>query len=141
MQDFDDIYEAARAVVKALGGAAAVGKRLWPKMPVKTAEGRMLDSTNRNRSAKLDPEELLQLAKWGRETGCHALVDFINADTGYEPTKPVVLTEQLARLQIAAMEAQRRAEAASADLRVMLENPRLVAMMRAAHVNTDGMGA
>jgi hypothetical protein len=24
---------------------------------------------------------------------------------------------------------------------VMLENPRLVAMMRAAHVNTDGMGA
>jgi hypothetical protein len=139
MQEYDDIYEALRAVVKALGGAAAVGKRLWPTKPIKTAEGALLDCLNRNRSAKLDPEEVLHLAKWGREAGCHALNDFFNDDTGYERSKPVVLTEQLARLQIAAQEAQRKAEETAADLRVMLENPRLVALMRACHANTEGM--
>lgn len=140
MGEYDDIYEAAKAVVKALGGAAAVGKRLWPTKPVKTAETGLLDALNRNRSAKLDPEELLQLAKWGRETGCHALNEFFNDDTGYERSRPVVLTEQLARLLQAAQEAQRKAEATASDLRVLQENPRLVALMQAAHVNTEGMG-
>jgi hypothetical protein len=139
MSEYDDIYEATRVVVKALGGAAAVGKRLWPTKPIKTCEGRLLDSMNRNRSAELTGEELLQLAKWGREGGCHALNDFFNDDTGYERTRPIILTEQLARLQLAALDAQRKSEAAAEDLRTLLDNPRLLALMQAAHVNTDGM--
>lgn len=139
MTDHDDIYEAAKAVVRALGAAAAVGKRLWPSLPVKTAEGRLLDALNRNRSQKLDPEELLQLAKWGRECGCHALNDFFNHDTGYERSKPVVMAEQLARLHAEAMRAQRQAEEKAADLQTLLDNPRLLAVMQAAHLNTEAM--
>lgn len=135
----DDVYDALRATIKALGDCAAVGKRLRPELPPEKAEGWLADATNRNRAQKLSPEQVLLIARWGREAGCHTLMDFITADTGYEKTKPKVYAEQLALLQAQALEAQRKAEETAADLRTLIDNPRLVALMSAAHLNTEGM--
>jgi hypothetical protein len=135
----DDIYDALRIVIKALGGFDSVGKRLRTEMPSDKAGIWLSDATNRNRAQKLSPEQVLVIAKWGREVGCHALMDFITSDAGYEPTKPKVLAEQLAVLQARALAAKREAENTAADMQTLLENPRLFALMTAAHANTEGM--
>ena len=135
----DDIYDALRLTIKALGGCASVGKRLRPEMSSDKAESWLSDATNRNRAQMLSPERVLLVAKWGREIGCHALIDFILDDAGYEPTKPKVLAEQLASLQARALAAKQEAENTAADMQTLLENPRLFALMNAAHVNTDAM--
>ncbi len=137
----DDIYDAMRTAIKALGGMASVGKRMRPELSVKNAETWLSDATNRNRAQKLSPEQVLALTQWGREGGCHALMDFISDDAGYQRTKPIVLAEQLALLQSKAAVAQREAEQAGQDLRALMDNPRLLALMQAAHVNTEGMTA
>lgn len=139
MSNYDDIYDALRDAVKALGGAAAVGKRLRVEAPVGKAERWLLDCINPNRDAKLDTEQFMTIVRWSREAGHHALMDFLVDDAGYQRTKPVMLAEQLALLQSQAQEAQRIAEEKANDLRVLLDNPRLAALMRAAHVNTEGM--
>lgn len=135
----DDIYDAMRDTIRALGGMAAVGKRMRPELHVKDAERWLSDATNRNRAQKLSPEQMLLLCKWGREAGAHALMDFITADAGYETTKPVVLTEQLAMLKRRAMTAQREAEQAASDLQTLINNPRLLALMQAAGVNVEAI--
>lgn len=136
----DDIYDALRDTVRALGGCSAAGKRMRPEMQADKAERWLADAINPGRAQKLSPEQVLLLAKWGRQAGCHTLIEFICADAGYEDPKPAILTEQLARLQQTAIDAQRKAAEASDDLRTMLDNPRLVALMQHAHVNTEGMG-
>lgn len=141
MSSYDDIYDALKDAVKALGGAASVGKRLRPEAPIGKAERWLLDCINPNRDQKLDTEQFMAIVGWSRAAGHHMLMDYITDDAGYKRTTPIMLVEQLALLQNQAIEAQRHAESKANDLRVLLENPRLVAMMNAAHVNTEGMSA
>lgn len=130
----DDIYDAMKTVVKALGGCSAVGKRMRPQLPADKAERWLADAINRNRHQKPDPEQIMLLARWGREAGCHALMEFFCLDAGYEPTKPRALAEQLAALITQANTARLNAEAAAHDLAVLEQNPRLLSMMKAANL-------
>lgn len=91
---YEDIYEAARTVVMALGGSKRAGGVLWPEKPIDQASVQMSNCLNRSRPEKLDPEQLLLLAKKGREAGCHALMTFMCADTGYAPPVPVTPEDQ-----------------------------------------------
>lgn len=91
----DDVYDALRETIKAIGGFASAGKRLRPELHADAAERWLLDAVNRGRAQKLSPEQFLVIATWGREAGCHALMNYITADTGYEQTKPKVYAEQV----------------------------------------------
>lgn len=86
----EDIYAAIQTVVMALGGSKKVGTGLWPDKPADKAGELLNNCLNRTRPEKLDPEQVLFIAREGRKTGCHAIADYSAADTGYRfmPIEP-----------------------------------------------------
>lgn len=94
----EDIYEALRTVVMALGGAKKVAGSLWPDKPADKAGELLNNCLNRTRNEKLDPEQVCFLLREGRKRGCHAAADFIGADAGYQVT-PVEPEDEKAELQ------------------------------------------
>jgi hypothetical protein len=107
---YDSITDAARVVVLALGGPKKVGERLWSGKDAKAAERRLVDCLNDNREEKLSPDELLKLARWGRDAGCHALAVYFNVEAGYAP--PIALTpaDEKAELERQAIESVKQFE-------------------------------
>lgn len=106
-QGYEDIYDALRAAIQALGGAKQVAGRLWGGKPIGEAHRDLLDALNRDRPRKLDPDEVLKILSWAREIGFHSAKHFIDATTGYEPGKPLAPENELAALLRQYLEASR----------------------------------
>lgn len=86
----EDIYDAIKTVVMALGGSKKVGHMLWStKQPAQAGE-LLNNCLNPTRPEKLDPEQLLFLMVQGQRIGCHAITEFIGQHAGYRliPVKP-----------------------------------------------------
>lgn len=105
---YDDIYDALRDVVQALGGPKSVGVMLWPDKSVAMAHTALLNCLDRNRPEKLDLTQLVLLLKKGREVGCHAGMQFIAAECSYEAPRPIEPEDELAKLQREYIEAVNR---------------------------------
>lgn len=101
----EDINEAIRNTVTALKGPKVVGGLLWPTINPDTAATRMRDCMNPKEREKLGPEELLFLAKLGREKGCHILISFLCGEAGYSVPVPVDPEDERAALQRQVIEA------------------------------------
>ncbi|MFK5950901.1 MAG: hypothetical protein QM500_19285, partial [Methylococcales bacterium] len=72
----EDIYEAIRTAIQALGGAKKVGSSLWPdKSPDKAGE-LLNNCLNVTRNEKLDPEQVLFISRESRKIGCHAIAEY-----------------------------------------------------------------
>lgn len=98
----EDIYDALKDIVRALGGTKKVGPMLWPS---KGAAGGdyLRDCLNAKRRETLDCEEMLTLLKWGREIGCHSAMHYLADATGYkrpEPSQPEDEASELMRRHI-----------------------------------------
>lgn len=106
----EDIYDALKGVVAALGGAKAAAEMLWPNQPNK--DRALLDCLNRNNSRNLDPAEIMALLKFGRAAGYHQSKHWIDEALGYEPSPPK--SPEVARDRLA--DALERAAANFADL-------------------------
>jgi hypothetical protein len=85
---YDSLEDAMREVIAACDGPKAVGAILWPAKSADAARTRLLDCLNHERPEKLAPEEILMLARLGRDRACHAIIEFICMDTGYAPPSP-----------------------------------------------------
>lgn len=85
---YEDVFDVAKAMVQAAGGAKAVAGRLWPHKPVAEAHRELLDCLNRERPRKFCIEEFLALVRMANEAGFHQGKHWIDADTGYQPTPP-----------------------------------------------------
>lgn len=96
---FDAFEDAAREVIIACGGPKAVGSVLWPAKSPDAARTRLLDCLNPDRPEKLAPEEILLLARMGRERASHAIAAYIAQECGYAPPVPVDAEDQIAELQ------------------------------------------
>jgi hypothetical protein len=94
----EDINDAIRATVLAVGGIKKVSADLWPTSTPDAAASRLRDCMNHDRRERLSPEELLAIAKVGREAGCHTLMAFICGDCGYGA--PVVVDPQDERAEL-----------------------------------------
>ncbi len=101
---YEDVFDVAKAMVQAAGGAKVVAGKLWPHKPVAEAHRELLDCLNRERPRKFCIEEFLALIRMAREAGFHQGKHWIDADTGYQPTPPLDpvverdrLAEELAR--------------------------------------------
>lgn len=95
---FEDVFDVARAMVHAAGGAKVVASKLWPSTPVAEAHRELLDCLNRDRPRKLCIEEFLSIVRMAREAGFHQGKHWIDSDTGYQatpPSDPVVERERL----------------------------------------------
>lgn len=94
----EDIYEAIKTAVQALGGAKKVGSTLWPdKSPDKAGE-LLNNCLNRTRHEKLDPEQVLFLSREARKVGVHSIAVFFGDDGGYQIT-PIEPKDEMAELQ------------------------------------------
>lgn len=94
----EDIYDALRSAIKALGGTKTVGAKLWPEKTIADARSYLDDCLNKDRPAKLSPEHVLLLLKWARDAGFHEAMHYIAGEAGYlaQPVEPRdELTEML----------------------------------------------
>lgn len=87
-----------------------IALELWPKKGTLAAARYLNDCLNPERSHKLDGEEIVYIAKRGREKGVHLIAAFICMETGYAPPVPVDPEDTKAELQRAFIDAVSRAE-------------------------------
>lgn len=80
----EDVYDALRALVTALGGWKRVGSELWPDKPIDQAGNWLRDCLNPEHRSKLDIDQLLYLLKRGAEQGIHVGMYFITDYCNYE---------------------------------------------------------
>lgn len=95
----ESLADALREVVRACGGSKPVGARLWPEKAPDAAARLLQDCLNDARPEKLSPDQVLLLARMGRERGCHAVLAFMAAECGYAPPQPVEPEDERAALQ------------------------------------------
>lgn len=95
----DDVCDAVRHVVSALGGFKAVGTRMRPEMRSDDAGRWLARCLDNERNDKLDLDQLLLILKWGREADCHVGIAFIANACGYETPKPTNPEDEKVRLQ------------------------------------------
>jgi hypothetical protein len=99
MQLFHEtLTDALREVIGACGGAKQVGAKLWPEKTPDSAQRILLDCLNEARQERLDPDRLRLLLKMGRDVGCHAAVNYLLRDIGYEDARPVDPGDEVAQL-------------------------------------------
>lgn len=135
MTEFEDIYDALRAAVAALGGAKRVGPRLRPE--AKDAAGWLLNCLNRDHAQKLDPEHVALILRFAGDAGFHDAKHWLDRDTGYQPSITAALEAQLAEALRQAQADRRRVEESERHLRMLADDPRLLATMRAANLRVE----
>jgi hypothetical protein len=96
---FDDVNDALRDVVQALGGAKRVGPVLWPEKTVDQAGHLLMACLNVERKERLTPEQVFLLLKMARQANFHAAKFWMDAELGYEQGKPVNPQDKQAELQ------------------------------------------
>lgn len=94
----EDINDALRAVVRSLGGTKSVAVKLWPEKTIADAQSYLNDCLNNTRAAHLFPEQVLLMLRWARQADCHAAMQYIAAECGYE-VKAIEPEDELAGLQ------------------------------------------
>lgn len=112
----DSLNDALIACVKAAGGSANVGQKLWPEKPREAAQRLLLDCLNEERSAKLAPDQVLLILRLARAKGCHLGIAFILADLGYAPTTPIEPKDEIAELHRQFVEGSERLAESTAQL-------------------------
>lgn len=104
----EGLNQALIECVKAAGGSALVGKKLFPEKSPEAAQRTLLDCLNEERPAKLSPEQVVLVLRLARARGYHGGIAFILADLGYAPTMPIEPKDEAAELQRQFVEASNR---------------------------------
>lgn len=112
----ETINDAAREVVAAAGGPKKVGPMLWPELPVDQSGGKLRDCLNPDRRERLNPDQLVYVARPGRQIGCHAIAVFLARECGYADPQPVEPEDEIARLQREFVEATKALGALAAKI-------------------------
>jgi hypothetical protein len=87
------IEDAIKEVARVVGGTKVLAGALWPTKA--NSHTHFLDCLNPERPAKLSPSELMVVAKIGRERDCHAVMQFLVQEIGYEMPKPADLEKSI----------------------------------------------
>ena len=95
---FEDVYEAIKTDVMALGGAKAVGLILWPEKKEKAGDY-LNTCLNRARPEKLDPEQVELIIKLAKEAGSYATRYFQCDNTGFTRPTPIEPEDERAKLE------------------------------------------
>ncbi len=111
----EDIFEAIKTTVQAMGGSKKVGHALWPEKSPAVAGELLNNCLNCTRPEKLGIDQLLFIAREGRKLGCHAVMDYIAGDGGYQYT-PIEPKDEVAELQRRYIDAAKSIQAISARI-------------------------
>ena len=104
----EDIYDALRTCVQALGGAKRVGSLLWPELPADKAGNRLNDALNTARREVLNPEQVLLIMAEARKVDCHAAMHFIAQSCNYQEPAPIQPRDEMAELQRQFVQSQKQ---------------------------------
>lgn len=85
----ENIYDALRDVIRALGGPKDAGKMMRPTIPADDAGQWVKDCLNPNRRERFNPEQVVWLLCKGREVGCHSLMFFLADEAAYGRPIPI----------------------------------------------------
>jgi hypothetical protein len=111
----DSLNDAVRDTARVIG-LKEIAKELWPAKGTEAAARYLNDCLNPERDQKLSGEEILHIARRGRELGCHMITAFFNMDAGYAPPIPVDPEDQKAELQREFIATGKRMEAIYAHI-------------------------
>lgn len=114
----EDIWAAIRLSAQAIAASEGkaksylkvVGHMLWQHKDPDDAGKYFSNCLDPSRNEKLDPQQILFIAKKARSVGCHALVWFICEDTGYQKAVPVEVEDEAAELTREIIETSKRME-------------------------------
>jgi len=95
----ESITDALRDVINAAGGPKKVGAMMFPELPIDHAAGRVRDALNPDRRERFTPDQVMLLARIGRQVGCHAIITFLSREAGYADPQPIEPEDEVARLQ------------------------------------------
>jgi hypothetical protein len=112
----DSLEEALREVIQAAGGAKVVACLLWPDKTPDAAHRLLLACMNEDRPERFNPGHLFVLLRLGREKGCHAAMQYLNAECGYQAPVPIEPEDERARLQRDYIDAVSRLERLQVNL-------------------------
>lgn len=107
---YEDIFEALRTDVMALGGSKRVGAMLWPEKTVDKAAELLSNCLNRDRAEKLDLEQTLLIKRAAKEVGSYATLFFECDDAGFTRPHPIEPEDEAAKLQREFIEAAKGME-------------------------------
>lgn len=119
------IEDAIAAVADALG-RKRLACELWPEKTARDAHNLLDACLNAERRERLTPQQLLFVARRGREDGRHAIMQYLTRELGYADPQPIEPEEERARLQREFVEATHRL-ARLAERIEALGRPRAVA--------------
>jgi hypothetical protein len=95
----EDVFEALRTDILALGGFKAVGALLKPESDP-TAAGRWLnDCLNTSKPEKLGLDQMLLIIRKARDSGSSAGISFIADECGYSRPMAIEPEDERAKLQ------------------------------------------
>jgi len=95
----EDIYEALRTCVQALGGSKKVGVRLWPELAADKAGNRLSDALNAGKRDVLNPEQVMLILRESRRINCHVAMYYLADACDYHRPDPLEPSDELALLQ------------------------------------------
>ena len=95
----EDIWQALRDCISAMGGAKAVGYRMRPELGPEKAGRWLLDCCNSDRAEKLSIEQFIFLLTESRRADCHIAMAYVHEVAGYEPARPRDPAAERAQLQ------------------------------------------
>lgn len=95
----EDVYDALRTCVQALGGYKKVGAAMRPELPISKAGEWLADCLNSARPQKLSLDQALYVLRESRAIGCHAGMYFIARDCQYSEPQPIEPDDEAADLE------------------------------------------
>lgn len=99
MQLFHESWaDALREVIATCGGAKQVAAKLWPEKTPDAAHRLLLDCLNETRPERLDPDRLRMVLRIGRDRNCHAAINWLMRDLGYEDVSVLEPADEMATL-------------------------------------------
>jgi hypothetical protein len=129
--------EALRASVDALGGLQEVGHALKGADSDPVLAGQWLSHClTESKRDKLSLSQIVHVFKRASAIGEHDGFAIFALLCGYQ-VQPIGVEAQLAEAMKAAEQARAQAEETARNLQTLLENPKLLATMRAAHLNVE----
>lgn len=121
----EDLNDAIRATINALGGMKSVGVAMRPEKSAVDAGKWLADCLNPAKRDRLDPDQLAFIRRLGRESGCHVLASYEMREAGYSRPQPIAPEDEAAELQrkfiesVKALESLQRQMAGNSVLRAV----------------------
>ena len=139
MTDFEDIYDALKATVAALGGTKVVASKMRPTLDPLKARSWLLNCLNHDHPMKFDPEEVQWIWREGCRAGYYDGARWAHQDTDFLPGEPASVEAQLATVLKHIQARRRNDDEAEKAITAIKDNPKLRAVMAAANIDVEAL--